>query len=423
MKHFSIGNNNIGSTVFRIFEDNLGELWFTTYDGLTSYNPSTQQLRSYTNNNLLLNNQLNYSSSLVASDGKIYLGSLSGMMRFSPEKLNKNVKLPHLVATQLNVGNKEVNPFSPDTPLEKNIVFTNKLSLSHSQNSFSLHVVPLDYANAVGLEMEYKLEGFDNSWQPMRSDNIIAYSNLLSGTYHLCVRMKDYHNQWGKDELKKSIEVRPHILWSFWAKLLYLLLFGIVAWRLAKFAYERSAQKRQKSIETFEHEKEQEMYESKIHFFTNVAHEIRTPLTLIKAPLENIISSNCIANAEVNEDLNIMSKNVNRLSDLINQLLDFRKAERDGLRLNYELCNIEKVVMSVYDRFRSLMRERSINAQITVQDSRLCAYIDREAFTKIVSNLVNNAVKYCAERVIVQLSADESRFVLTVRRSVALNCN
>ena len=173
--------------------------------------------------------------------------------------------------------------------------------------------------------------------------------------------------------------------------------------------------KRQKAIEKFEHEKEQELYQSKIHFFTNVAHEIRTPLTLIKAPLENIISSNCITNAEVKDDLNIMAKNANRLSDLINQLLDFRKTERDGLRLNYELCNIESLVTAVYDRFRSVMRERSINASISIQNRNLHAYVDHEAFTKIVSNLVNNAVKYCASRIMVLLSADDQQFTLVVK--------
>ena len=415
LKHFSVGRNDIGSTIFRMAEDHQGGLWFTTYKGLVNYNPATKQLRHYSNNSLLLDNHFNYNSSLVANDGKIYLGSLSGMIRFAPEKLNKNAKLPPLVATQLNIGNEAVNNFSPDSPLEKNIVFTHELSLSHSQNSFSLHVVPLDYTNALGLEIEYKLEGFDADWQPMRADHIIAYSNLPSGTYKLRVRMKDYHNQWGKDELEMKIEVRPHILWSIWAKLLYLMLLGFVVWRLVRFANERSMHKRQKAIEKFEHEKEQELYQSKIHFFTNVAHEIRTPLTLIKAPLENIISSNCITNAEVRDDLNIMAKNANRLSDLINQLLDFRKTERDGLRLNYELCNIERLVTAVYDRFRSVMRERNINASISIQNSNLHAYVDHEAFTKIVSNLVNNAVKYCASRIIVLLSANEQQFTLVVK--------
>ena len=415
LKQFMVGRNNIGSTIFRIVEDRHGCLWFTTYAGLVSYNPSTKQLRSYSNNSLLLDNQFNYNSSLLAKDGKIYLGSLSGIIRFAPEKLNNNVRLPKLVVTQLNIGNEAINNFSPNSPLEKNIVFTKELSLAHSQNSFALHVVPLDYANTLGLEIEYKLEGFDRDWQPIRADHIIAYSNLPSGSYKLRVRMKDYHNQWSKDELELKIDVRPHFLLSIWAKLLYLMLLCFIVWRAAKYANERSIQKRQKAIEKFEHEKEQELYQSKIHFFTNVAHEIRTPLTLIKAPLENIISSGCITNAEVKDDLDIMAKNANRLSDLINQLLDFRKTERDGLRLNYELCNIERLVTAVYDRFRSVMRERGINSSISMQNSNLHAYVDHEAFTKIVSNLVNNAVKYCASRVSVLLSADEERFTLVVK--------
>ena len=415
MKHFTVGRNGIGSTVFQVVEDRQHTLWFTTYGGLVSYNPSKHSIRSYSNGSLMLDNQFNYSSSLLAADGRIYLGSLSGMLRFQPERLNRDRHLPPLVATQLNIGNEVANNFSPDSPLERNIVFTHSLSLSYSQNSFSLHVVPLDYSNALGLEIEYRLEGYDRDWQPMRSDHIIAYSNLPAGSYTLRVRMKDYHNQWGKDEYELDIEVRPHFLLSIWAKLLYLLLAGICIWQTVKYLNARSLQKRQKAIEKFEHEKEQELYESKIHFFTNVAHEIRTPLTLIKAPLENIISSGSIASAEVKEDLDIMAKNTNRLSDLINQLLDFRKTERDGLRLNYEYCNIERLVTSVYDRFRSVMRERGINSSISMQNGNLHAYVDQEVFTKIVSNLVNNAVKYCASRVVVLLGADDNHFTLVVK--------
>ena len=412
---FTVENNNIGSTIFRIVEDHQGGLWFTTYTGLVNYNPSTKQLRNYSNSSLLLENQFNYNSSLTAKDGNIYLGSLNGIIRFAPNKLNSNMPLPKLVVTQLFIGNEAINNFSPDPPLEKNIVFTKQLSLAHSQNTFSLHVAPLDYANSLGLEIEYMLEGFDDDWQPLRSDHIIAYSNIPSGSYKLRVRMKDYHNKWGKNELEMKIEVRPHMLLSVWAKFLYLMILCFMVWRAVKYANKRSMQKRQKAIEKFEHEKEQELYESKIHFFTNVAHEIRTPLTLIKAPLENIISSGCISNAEVKEDLDIMEKNTNRLSNLINQLLDFRKTERDGLRLNYEWCNIEKLVTSVYDRFRSVMRERSINSSISIQNSNLHAYVDHEAFTKIVSNLINNAVKYCASRVAIILSADEQQFTLVVK--------
>jgi len=412
---FVVGKNRIGSTVFQVAEDHQSLLWFTTYSGLVCYNPSNQTLRSYSNQSLMMDNQFNLCSSLVADDGSIYMGSLSGLLRFMPNRLCKVRTMPKLVATQLSIGNEIVNNYSPNTPLEKNIVFTREITLQHNQNMFSLHVVPLDYGNTLGLEIEYMLVGYDREWQPMRSDHIIAYSNLPAGKYRLRVRMKDEGNQWSKDEYELEVTVRPHFLLSIWAKLVYLLIVCAVGWQAILRMRRRSVLKREKAIEQFEHEKEQELYESKIHFFTNVAHEIRTPLTLIKAPLENIIHQDKVDNPEVKEDLDIMYQNANRLSDLINQLLDFRKTERDGLKLNFEPCYINKLVTDVYDRFRSVMRERNINSSISMLSTNLHACVDHEGFTKIVSNLINNAVKYCASTVQVVLEADNENFTLIVK--------
>ena len=145
-----------------------------------------------------------------------------------------------------------------------------------------------------------------------------------------------------------------------------------------------------------------------------MAHEIRTPLTLILGPLENILGTQKVKDNDVKEDLNIMYENTRRLTDLINQLLDFRKTEKDGLRLNFEYCNLTKLVTDIYNRFRSAMRERNINATLSLQGNNLHGYVDHEGFTKIVSNLVNNAVKYCLSYISVTLKTDDTQLFLTV---------
>jgi ligand-binding sensor domain-containing protein/signal transduction histidine kinase/DNA-binding response OmpR family regulator len=414
IERFTLGNTEIGSTVFQVVEDQQGILWFTTYNGLVRYNPQNGNIRKYSNATILLDNQFNYNSSLIANDGKIYLGSLSGLIRFSPKSFQQGLPIPKLVATELNIGNELVTNFSKDTPLAKNIVFTKDISLSYRQNSFSLHVVAINYAHQQRGEMEYILMGYDKEWQPMRSDNIIAYSNLPAGDYRLRVRIKDTDGKWSSQEYQLNIEVRPYFLFSIWAKIFYLFLIFFASWQIWRYMNMRSQRNRQEAMEQLEHKKEQELYESKIQFFTNVAHEIRTPLTLIKGPLENIINSNNVENPEVKDDLDIMYQNTNRLTDLINQLLDFRKTERDGLRLNFVNCNINKIVIGVYDNFRFVMRERNINSTISMQSDNLHAYVDHEGFTKIVSNLIDNAVKYCASRVSVTLSADDNNFTLVV---------
>ena len=408
------GALNSSSTFFRMEEDGDGVLWLSGYAGFVRYDPRSGDVRTYNNRTMLLDNQFNYNSSLIDKRGRIYFGSLSGIVRFSPAALKKEQRVPRLVATDLYIGNEHVDNFTKSTPLEQNIVFTRKLSLAYNQNAFRLHVVPLSYSRQNWGSLEYKLEGFDKGWQPMGADFFMTYANLPAGTYQLIVRMKDQNGKAYPGEYKLDIDVRPFFLFSFWAKLFYVVFLGVWVWLLMRYWNRRSETRRRQAMEAFETRKEQELYQSKIHFFTNVAHEIRTPLTLILGPLENILNTQKVKDNDVKDDLNIMYENTRRLTDLINQLLDFRKTEKDGLRLNFEYCNLTKLVTNVYNRFRSVMREKNINATLSLQGNNLHGYVDHEGFTKIVSNLVNNAVKYCLSYISVTLKTDDTQLSLTV---------
>ncbi len=408
------GALNSSSTFFRMEEDGDGVLWLSGYAGFVRYDPRSGDVRTYNNRTMLLDNQFNYNSSLIDKRGRIYFGSLSGIVRFSPAALKKEQRVPRLVATDLYIGNEHVDNFTKSTPLEQNIVFTRKLSLAYNQNAFRLHVVPLSYSRQNWGSLEYKLEGFDKGWQPMGADFFMTYANLPAGTYQLIVRMKDQNGKAYPGEYKLDIDVRPFFLFSFWAKLFYVVFLGVWVWLLMRYWNRRSETRRRQAMEAFETRKEQELYQSKIHFFTNVAHEIRTPLTLILGPLENILNTQKVKDNDVKDDLNIMYENTRRLTDLINQLLDFRKTEKDGLRLNFEYCNLTKLVTDVYNRFRSVMREKNINATLSLQGNNLHGYVDHEGFTKIVSNLVNNAVKYCLSYISVTLKTDDTQLFLTV---------
>lgn len=405
---FTVGEDNIGSTVFKVLEDRQGTFWFTTYDGLVRYTPSTKSVRHYSNSNLLLDNQFNNKSALLSSDGMVYFGSLNGIVSFNPANFKRPYRSHKLVASQLWIDGEEVSSIN-----SCNIVYAKSITLTHEQRSFSIRVVPMYYASMSPTDLEYKLEGFDKEWQPMRADCIIAYSNLSSGHYKLMVRLRGDDGKWETSQLTLEVTVKPHPLLSIWAKIAYVLIFLFIIWRIWKRSKEHIALRRRRALETFEHEKEQELYESKIHFFTNVAHEIRTPLSLIKMPLESIIDSGEVKDKEVMEDLIVMRQNTDRLTDLINQLLDFRKAERDGVKLNFERYNINKIVKGVYDWFVSVMQEKNIDAQLSIK-ADVNAQVDREGFTKMVSNLMNNAVKYCASKIVVVLNTDNNNFYVEV---------
>lgn len=410
----SIPKDQPRRVVYQIREDESGLLWMSTDNGLMCYNPNDGSSKIYTTANGLLDNNFNYSSSLKGSDGRIYMGSYMGFIAFDPSSFHESDFLPNIVATELWVNNGVTDVHSPNSPLKEDIAYAKKLVLSHNQNSFSLKVAVLSFGNTSSKAIEYRLEGFDKQWQRLYDNKYIKYTNLPSGTYLLKVRAVTTGGKPTAKEYELKIVVRPPIYLTWWAIMLYIVLGLLLVYAVLHYLNQRSAMRRQLAMEKFEYEKEQELYQSKINFFTNVAHEIRTPLTLIKGPLEDILHRKGNNKEQDKEDLSIMDQNVSRLLDLTNQLLDFRKTERNGLRLNFERCDIGKIINSVYVRFTPLIRSKGIVSQFTQPDEPLYAYVDKEGFTKIISNLINNAVKYCDHFINIKLYLEGSNFHVKV---------
>ncbi|MBR5035697.1 MAG: response regulator [Prevotella sp.] len=395
------------TATYCVIEDNSNKWWISTSHGLVWFDPETKESHAYTTANGLIDNNFNYKSALLSQDGRMYMGCLKGIVSFYPAQFQDITVTPRIVATELYINNTAVRQYGNASPLAKSIVLTDKLSLAHSENSFAIQVASLLYGNDEQVQMEYMLSGFDKNWMPVPADNIISFINVPDGKYKLCVRASASSNDIDGKQFEMEITIRPPFYRSWWAYLLYSLCAIALLYFIVRIFQNRDRELRENAMQKFEYEKEQELYQSKINFFTNVAHEIRTPLTLIKAPLEKLLKRKDME-PTAKEDLGIMHKNVSRLLDLTNQLLDFRRAERDSLRLNIERCNITQIIESVYVRFSSLMREKGIDSQYVHPDEPFYAFIDKEGFTKIVSNMLNNAVKYCEHYIKLDLRAKEN---------------
>lgn len=253
----------------------------------------------------------------------------------------------------------------------------------------------------------YKLEGFDTDWLTVGESPIVTYSNLRYGDYTFRVKVANSDGVWSDDEVILEVHILPPFYLSIWAYCVYaLLIIGCSLYTVMYFK-RRSNNKHRRQMEKFEQEKEREVYHAKIDFFTNVAHEIRTPLTLIKGPLENIILKKQV-DAETREDLNVMKQNTERLLNLTNQLLDFRKTESQGFRLNFAKCNVTEVLKETHVRFTSLAKQKGLEFTLQVPEKDFYAHVNREAFTKIISNLLNNGVKYAESYVHISLEVPEA---------------
>lgn len=393
--------------VYQIVEDKEGLLWLTTNNGLVCFHPATKEMKVYTTANGLLGDQFNYRSSFESEDGMIYLGSIDGFIAFDPKSFSENKWLPSVVITDFLLFGKEVHVGEPGSPLKKSITHSDQLILCSGQNSFSFRVAALDFQAPKMNRVMYKLEGFDGDWLPLGESPIVTYSNLRYGDYVFRVKVSNSDGVWNDDEVSLEVHILPPFYLSVWAYCIYvLLIIGCSVYTVLYFK-RRSNSKHRRQMEKFEQEKEREVYHAKIDFFTNVAHEIRTPLTLIKGPLENIILKKQV-DAETREDLNVMKQNTERLLNLTNQLLDFRKTESQGFRLNFAKCNVTEVLKETHMRFTSLAKQKGLEFTLQVPETEFYAHVNREAFTKIISNLLNNAVKYAEHYIHISLELPET---------------
>ena len=395
--------------VYQIVEDDDRFLWLTTNNGLVRFDPKTMEMKVFSTANGLPTNQFNYRSGFKDEAGNIYLGSINGFVAFDPRTFAENRQVPAVAITDFLLFNKEVSVGETDSPLKSSITFSDKVVLTADQNSFSFRIAALSYQAPRMNKLMYKLEGFDEGWLTIGESPLVTYSNLGYGDYVFKVKASNSDGVWNEQETSLHLSILPPFYLSGWAYCFYVLFFMGCLVCVIFYFKKRNYRKQHRQMEMLEQEKEREVYHAKIDFFTNVAHEIRTPLTLIKGPLENIILKKEV-DSETKEDLYIMKQNTERLLNLTNQLLDFRKTETRGFRLNFTECDVVAVLRETYFRFTSLAKQKGLDFILELPQECFMADVNQEALTKIISNLLNNGVKYASTYLRISLETDEKVF-------------
>lgn len=395
--------------VYQIVEDDDRFLWLTTNNGLVRFDPKTMEMKVFSTANGLPTNQFNYRSGFKDEAGNIYLGSINGFVAFDPRTFAENRQVPAVAITDFLLFNKEVSVGETDSPLKSSITFSDKVVLTADQNSFSFRIAALSYQAPRMNKQMYKLEGFDEGWLTIGESPLVTYSNLGYGDYVFKVKASNSDGVWNEQETSLHLSILPPFYLSGWAYCFYVLFFMGCLVCVIFYFKRRNYRKQHRQMEMLEQEKEREVYHAKIDFFTNVAHEIRTPLTLIKGPLENIILKKEV-DSETKEDLYIMKQNTERLLNLTNQLLDFRKTETRGFRLNFTECDVVAVLRETYLRFTSLAKQKGLDFILELPQECFMADVNQEALTKIISNLLNNGVKYASTYLRISLETDEKVF-------------
>ena len=401
-KRLTTTNGFPSNFTISILEDEEKYLWISTTKGLVRFNPQTEDLNVYTKANGLLTDQFNFSSGFKDAEGKMYFGSAKGLISFKPSDFNKNTYAPQVYITGFQVNNKDLAISEKGSPLNKSITYTDKVSLKNNQSTFSIDFAALSYTAPEMAQYAYKMEGLDKDWIFLESNRKAYFTGLPAGDYIFKVKAANSSGVWNEQETTLVIEILPPWWASWWAYAVYGLLGAFIVFSGVRNYHKRVEEKNRRKIELLEIAKEKEIFQAKIEFFTNVAHEIRTPLTLIKGPLEKVIKkANDIP--EVNNSLKIMEKNTNRLIDLTNQLLDFRQTEINGFSLSFVKADISDLLKETYISFKSLAEQKDLSYTIKLPRAKVFGFVDVEALNKILSNLFSNAIKYADKKVQVHL--------------------
>lgn len=390
-------------------------MWLTTDKGLVLYKPDKDNILEFSSKDGLQSETFIKGSGLKTKTGKLFIGTINGFNSFYPHKVVQNRKAPVVILTGLEVFNKKAS-VEKGGILTSRIDWMREIHLSYKENSISLHYAALSFVNPDKNQYAYKLEGFDKDWNYVNWLEKATYTNLPAGRYTFHVIASNNDNVWNEEGASINIVVHPPIFLSLPAKLIYIILIGLLITLITYFFLYKKENKHIKEIELLNANKEKEINQAKIDFFTTIAHEIRTPVSLIIGPLETIMNSANSIPSTIHENLETINRNSQRLLFLINQLLDFRKVENKETKMIFRYHNIYQLLQSEYLHFQASLIKHDIAFQIEYPQPDFIAAVDKEALTKIISNLLSNALKYTKDRIIIlcRIHQKENRFTIEV---------
>lgn len=392
------------NVVYKILEDDRNTLWISTNNGLVCIDTKTMKIVRIEYENMhLIGGQFISGSGTKSSDGTLYFGSTNGVVSFNSSSLHQSRYSFPVVITGISIfGQDATYQDSLHRTTDKSTLYTTDVYLSHNESTFNISFSAMDYERENKGYYIYMMQGVDHNW--IKGENLteVSYHGLNPGNYIFKIKYSPDGNSWEESLTELKIHIAPPVWRTVWAYLLYtvciLIILGIM-WRRYVLKKERRLYYQKLN---WEREKKEEIYQAKINFFTNVAHEIRTPLTLIKAPIESITSQNDCPDS-IKENLSIVEKNIEQLHLMVNQLLDFRRIESDAFKMNPKNMDISILIGIIADSFKLEAERKGITMNTTDIQRGIITLCDEDALTVIINNLIGNAVKYAATYITVSL--------------------
>ncbi len=395
----------VNNSTHGIAEDASGNLWISTSGGLSVFNPVHGSFTNYSNDDALQNNEYADGASLRSGD-TVYFGGVDGYNWFNPDGIHMRTYKPNIVFNGIRIMDRET----------ENIRQGELLTLRHNENFFGIQFSAIEFIDNAKCEYAYILEGFSTSWVYTDS-GIASFTNVPPGKYTFKVRCTNGDKVWNSDTASISIRVRRPWWNTIAANCMYLLIMMALAYTVLMFFNERVRQRHELEIETLKKKKLVDTYEAKLRFFTNIAHEFMTPLTLIIGPIEQMAGGKYNLPPKVSKYHRIIYSNAERMRRLIQELIDFRRIDTDSVKPAYSNVDIAEVTEGILDNFSEINEEQYITIEKEVPSSGLPSICDRNAVEKILYNLISNAYKYTPAGGKIWISAEKEdgniHFVIT----------
>ena len=382
------------SHIRAISQDKQGNIWVSMFSGIACLNIHKQRFYNYDYESGIPTSNFVEASAVTTPDGTIYFGSPGGICFFNPQQLTE----PKAVSPIQIINCERVGKLSDQ--FASRLISPNKegiICLSHDDNTFKINFTIKDFSQEGNVEYSYMMKGLDDQWYETEGDNEVTFRNLKPGDYTFIIRAKLKNQDWeDASTAEMKVIVNPPLWLTWWAKLCYvLLIMGILGYFFR--SYQKQLLLRNSLVqEKWESKQRQQVNEERLRFFTNITHELRTPLTLILGPLEDLMEDKEIAE-RVHHKIGCIHASAERLLNLINDILEFRKTQTQNRKLTVAKANLGAFVREIGVRFKDLNQNSRLNIRLNIKTGVPELYFDSEVINTVINNLMSNAIKYTPE--------------------------
>ncbi|MEI6950497.1 two-component regulator propeller domain-containing protein [Paraflavisolibacter sp. H34] len=414
-RRFTTADGLPSNTILRIIEDGRGYLWLSTFNGLSRFHPPTRSFRNFSRSDGLQSNEFSFNGALALASGELAFGGIRGFNLFHPDSIRNERADLKLFLAGLRVANEEVLPGGPYVTKQARGQ-VQEITVPFDRAVLSLDYLALLYSGADQVRYAYTLKGWDRGWNYVQATRTANYSRLREGTYTFQVKGTHPGTGWSPEVSLVKVIVLPPWYRSWWAYLLYVSLGAGLVFVYILYKNKQARLEYEVKLAQVEAQKEKELHENKIAFFTNISHEFRTPLTLILNPVKDLVQKGAEGGSALLDELKGVYRNAHRLLRLVDQLLLFRKVESETDRLHVAPFDMVALCREVYEHFVQQAKRKNIRFPFLHAMDSLEVYGDYGKLEMALFNLLSNAFKFTPEGGTIALELVEA--AATVRLSV-----